>query len=769
MNTVTNSPFKIVARHLGPILSLEEEITKRNQNLIFARNGTGKSFLSRAFRYLDRHGQGLAIDDAINALISDESPTQTGSFTFSRGDQELGRLDLNRPDSSATAQLAEMIFHVFSEDFIHDELRQREFEIDGEIDTEIAIDSDNIRIREATEALEKAQDAENLAFSELSTRFSTDQSDKLGSQISVNKQLGAYRALDLKSLIEKTDDRPQAPQRTFASVIADLNQLKSIPENPVFPDQVNAQIGLQIDVSALASSLQKVTSPSTVSDVIKTKIEEDHEFFKQGADKFSKCDDNTCPFCEQSVNSGRPKELIEAYLAYFADAEETHKVEIRKFLREFSSYLSSIEKIEKAITQRRSDFDALKAYLPSTSNWQLEDLGRCFETLKGMVSEHQKALIEKESALELSKVLPNSDIHKQISEIEETNATNNSLVKKLNKAIDLRDRERLKLHREACKLFEINFALKNWDKIDEFKQLSRSSVACNYKLSEFERANPSKMAKDRVADCFEMLLKEFFADKYVFDKETFTLKRGDHEMTRGAHRTLSDGEKTALAFCYFVASIHRKVKSNSDYQNLFLVFDDPVNSMSYDFVFTIAQTLKNLSLSQTGDISVNPKVSDPQRRRPAMIVFTHSSYFFNVAVNNRMVKDDAAFCLTCVDGAHGITRLDTYISPFQEHLRDILAVAKLEREANHTTGNSVRSVLEAVGRFCQPDKKSLSDFIIYLCEKKDFPIKSVLINSLCHGSYYEETPSPEDLILACGEAVEVVGKFAPGQLEVLTS
>ena len=68
----------------------------------------------------------------------------------------------------------------------------------------------------------------------------------------------------------------------------------------------------------------------------------------------------------------------------------------------------------------------------------------------------------------------------------------------------------------------------------------------------------------------------------------------------GPQRTLSDGEKTAIAFCFFVSAVHRKVEANTDYKNLFLVFDDPVNSMSYDFVFAIAQILKNLNISDEG-------------------------------------------------------------------------------------------------------------------------------------------------------------------------
>ena len=152
-------------------------------------------------------------------------------------------------------------------------------------------------------------------------------------------------------------------------------------------------------------------------------------------------------------------------------------------------------------------------------------------------------------------------------------------------------------------------------------------------------------------------------DKYIFDKERFVLRHKDREMPRGPHKTLSDGEKTAIAFCYFIACIHRKVTANSDYDKLYLVFDDPVTSMSYDFVFSIAQTLKNMSISKLGEVSVNPDLIDGNKySRPSLLILTHSSYFFNISLTNRVIKDGAAFALFPDGGSHKLgSRLITRI------------------------------------------------------------------------------------------------------------
>jgi hypothetical protein len=326
------------------------------------------------------------------------------------------------------------------------------------------------------------------------------------------------------------------------------------------------------------------------------------------------------------------------------------------------------------------------------------------------------------------------------------------------------------LQRKSCAAFEREFAIRNWSKIDALKAIGAAVATHQAELAALEKSSPSTRARDRVAETFELLLKAFFGIKYIFDRATFTLKRGNLSMARGPQRTLSDGEKTAIAFCYFIACVHKKVESSGDYSRLFLVFDDPVTSMSYDYIFEIAQTLKNLSFSDQGGISINPGLIGINKHwRPELLILTHSSYFFNISFANRVVDDSAAFALHNDGSKHTLVRLNRYIAPFQQQLIDVHNVAN-GKEPDHGTGNAIRSVLEAVGRFCRPDKAdSLTNFLSYLAGEGKFILKSTMINSLCHGTYYDETPPPEDIVMACKETIDVVSHFAPGQLELVKS
>lgn len=770
MNTTPNPAFTIKATYLGPIFSVDGELSKNAQNLVFARNGTGKSFLSRAFRYLDWQAQGKEVSEAAFVLVSDESPDAKGSFLFSRGTSALGTLQLEKPGDKVTANVADTIFHVFSEDFVHDELRDRQYVIDGEIENQIAVDSTNIELKDTEEDLRKAQEAEKTAVAALRTKLDKKKVGNLVEKAGINKNLSEYKNLNLESLLERFSDKPDQPEHSFASILSDLDSLKAIPAEPVYPETVNTIGSEDIDLKALEGSLQRVTSPSSVSEEIKKKIDAHHSFYETGTQIIQEEHRTTCPFCEQGITDADPKAILDSYVSYFADEEEKHKKELWDYSRKLKQKEAGLKETETQLARQKSRFDELKQYVPSKKDVEIADGETTFKDARTAISATKAAIEKKAQALASAYSLPADDLAVHITAIKAIIEDNNTKVAELTKAIERADDERKALQRKACTVFEQEFALNSWSEIEALRNLNKTTQAKQEQLRELEKAAPSTNAKDRVAATFALLLKEFFADKYVFDSENFILKRGDKEMKRGPHRTLSDGEKTAIAFCYFVACIHRKVVSNSDYKKLFLVFDDPVTSMSYDFVFSIAQTLKNLSISDQGEVSINPaKIAGNKNKRPDLLVLTHSSYFFNISRTNSVIKKDATFSLYKDGSTHKLVHLQSYVAPFEQQLEHVYHVANGD-DPDHSTGNAIRQVLEAVGRFCRPDKShDLQNFIAFLAGEEDFKIKSVLINSLSHGTYYDETPLPEDLKLACEETIAVVERFAIGQLELIKS
>lgn len=767
MNTPAKAPLAIKASFIGPVLSLSGDLTKNNQNLVFARNGTGKSFLSRALRYLDLTGQNRPIPDAAVNLVSDESEDGKGSFYFLRGTTALGTLALAK-GGPALCSVGECIFHVFSEDFVQEELREQRYELDGKIENEIAVDGENIKLEAARTALDSAIEAELTAHRKLANQYEVAKSAEIQKKAGVNRQLREYRALTLDALLEKFPKKPTPVEKLFVEILKDLDSLKAIPSEPKYPDKIAPLSVDDLDLLSLGASLDKVTSPSSVSTEIRKKIDAHHSFYEHGAKIVRDEHRTSCPFCEQSIGAPSPKSIIDAYLTYFEDEEEKHKSVLRDFFRKLRQKEILLDSMETNLSRLRMRYDDLKQYLPSKKDTSISDWHTVLANARTALTEAKSKIEQKAASLASSVSLSAEDLILGINALNGMVAEINEKVDDLTQAVEKADEERKSLQRKACLAFELEFAASEWSIIDDLRGLRMLVLQRQEELSALEKLSPSSSARDRVAATFELLLQSFFGKKYVFDKTSFTLKRGEKEMTRGPHRTLSDGEKTAIAFCYFIACAHKKVQKGSDYRRLFLVFDDPITSMSYDFIFEIAQTLKNLNFSEQGDISNNPSRIDGKKCwRPDLLILTHSSYFFNISITNKVVEENAAFALHSSGAQHSFVPLSKYVAPFQQQLIDVHEVAN-GKDPDHRTASSVRSVLEAIGRFCRPDKSdSLTNFVKHLAGEQKIVLKSVLINSLCHGTYYEETPPPDDLVAACKETIDVVALFAPGQLELI--
>src|SRR3546814_12065136 len=114
MSTMPRAQMEVSATCLGPVQKLNAPLSKHAQNLIYARNGTGKSFLTRAFRYLDMHGQGEDISDAAFHQISEESPDNGGRFALVQGTTNIGSLTRSQLQIKVNATTHTRFFHLIN-------------------------------------------------------------------------------------------------------------------------------------------------------------------------------------------------------------------------------------------------------------------------------------------------------------------------------------------------------------------------------------------------------------------------------------------------------------------------------------------------------------------------------------------------------------------------------------------------------------------------------------------------------------------------------
>lgn len=762
MNTPNSDKPKlsIKAQHVGPIMSLNASLSSERQNLIFARNGTGKSFLARSLRLLDDEATlGFDEHEIPKLLVSEESTNRQGYFRLSVGENCVGSLDLNAQNNTVSKSQPDYIFHVFSEDYVDFHLRQKGYEPDGEISHEIIVGQDNSLLEKKRTQLTTANEQYTQKRSNLDEQFNKRR-ETLKREFQINKQLGAYKSLSSGTFFEAVPYEASGDGKMIHELLTDYTDFKSLP-----PDATVAEFPkwehLSLDFIAIKEALGKVTSPSVVAETFKAKIATDPAFYERGSAKYQE-NSSECPFCTQSL-SANALQAINAYVDYFNDAEAREKSNLERLMKEVDVAQMSVESWQTRCLFAKESFDDLKRYFPSVRDKQYREVSsHCgqidvfLENLKGKL---------KEKLANLTQVLtPSANSLNIAAEALETATTENrSLASEIAKLIDDSGTERKKIQNAACKALEREFALATAKEILEVRELTTQSNILRTEISDLRKTQGDKAdARARVAETFKGLLQRFFGDKYVFDEETFIVSRGDTARLRQIDRTLSDGEKAVMAFCYFLAQSHLKVESNEDYERLFYVFDDPVTSMSFDFVYTIVQTLKYLRVGTAGEIVFDPNSSHP---RPRMLILTHNNYFYNVASSNRAVKPAGLFQLVPSANGHILSSQKGFATPHQQQLKHVLAVSEGREDADYRTPNCIRSVIEGMWKFCRPDLNDFGKFTEVLINDHNIEIKSVMINDLSHGGKFDDPPhKEEDIILAAKEAIEVVRNFAEGQL-----
>lgn len=97
--------------------------------------------------------------------------------------------------------------------------------------------------------------------------------------------------------------------------------------------------------------------------------------------------------------------------------------------------------------------------------------------------------------------------------------------------------------------------------------------------------------------------------------ESYRLSRIGENSNRQVFQTLSEGEKTLIAFLYFIETCKgRNSRNQSDNRPSFIVIDDPISSLSQNYIFEVAMLIQH-------------EVIKPRRAGKVMIL-THSLFFF---------------------------------------------------------------------------------------------------------------------------------------------
>lgn len=194
--------------------------------------------------------------------------------------------------------------------------------------------------------------------------------------------------------------------------------------------------------------------------------------------------------------------------------------------------------------------------------------------------------------------------------------------------------------------------------------------------------------KRKVIEAFKSILDKVFHGKYEFDENELTLKLIKYKKS-GAEKILSDGEKNVLAFCYFIASIHYKAESLSEFKKLLLVIDDPVNSLCDDFIYQISEILRFLAIDEKTEDKLTWSGNNTSEKLP-FIIFTHSYQFFSICVRNNIATNNGKYYLMRIDDErHKLISQEKYFSIFEKQIERLKLVRDEKIQPDFTTGNTI--------------------------------------------------------------------------------
>ncbi len=708
-----------------------------NKAIFYAVNGTGKSFISRTFRLTELP------DTTPNDLLTLEK--NNGSLSFGIKNNESVKqlsIHLERGKVANINNDLGLIFHTFNSDYVEDNIKPNNYSPNGNIEGYI-LGKTQIDL-----SAEKAQEAKLVTELELLNKAIEKSINQAKNDLRSAGVVSNTNEMSLISRIELEKHKTFEDVLTYEQTLEQLEKLRTIPENI-------ADISIpkfDIDTSYLSEIIDEFNtaySKSAWDEEFVKYYKENREFIENGLDIISP-NNTACPFCQRPFDE-QALRLIKLYSDYRTDKEAQTIAKLDSYIKKLRSIIKAIENGNNQIGNAQAQLTKLKGYFPSLVDYNLDSVDIGGEHLKYFtdICELLNAKIDNlvltfDNGKDKVKLL-----EKYLYTVQTIYKNNASIIEAINRTKNDTNQERLNLRRKLCKAkyLECGIALK-----DKFTQASILQSKLNeLRNSIREKEEQVKVSKrDKVYSTLTSFLNLFFDGKYTIDKESFQIRFLGNTVGPNASRILSDGEKSIVAYCYYLSTTHLLVEREFDYDKLFFIIDDPISSMDFHYVYMVAQSLRDIK--NTFGITSHERIW----------VFTHNMEFLSIITRNHILEK--AFVIT----PGKIDKIDSrLLMPYESHLTDIVRIARREALPTHTTANSIRHVIETVCQFEYPEL-GIENYI----SSDEILSKNAYIYSICqdlsHGKLRNQPPYSADILIsACDTIVEFMNSKYKGQIDAI--
>ncbi len=680
----------------------------KHYNIIFGNNGCGKTSLTRAFELLIPKNKHI---EKYRTISADKSP----SIEFECEDRSY------KIEPNSDIRVPPFKVEIYNSDFLHNNVPlNSEFGLkkldDGTIILEGSVLGEETKeinqLKDCRGKVEKRQkkikdenDTENTlsAKQESEIKKYDKEIEKIRKKMTSNTIKITPDEIGINDFCKVSKDKFKYQEDVLMDLEKDFNKLNEamkkfdglkemeLPKDyQTIKDKLEFLFSFNIDKEA-----------GQVSEKIKEHISKvGREFIEKGIKLQKEMPDNACPFCTQKI----PNEIIQEYTSYFNKSVET----FNQRSLEMSGTLKNILD-QWNIKEILQSFEKFEPFMKKDFSKNKESLENALEQIKVLLEKLQKEVDKKEGAKNKEKF---QEIDKELLEIQKDIQQH---VDETRKILNEKKKQKEKLEKLKTELKEARIKKAKHDSYDWQKSkreaerklsvLNRGHERLNRLLEKIDNKLKKLYEQKRPdIEAINSYLKALNLPKYSLHEDyrivlnSDALENSVAEMileNSKAEMILSDGEKTTLAFAYFLARLKLFYKKE-DLKDLVVIIDDPISSLDEQRIYNTSDIVAKINQELAGEALKD------EDKEAQVFVLTHNHTFMARLINMvgkharyfQLERNQNQLKIVCKNEVVGY--FDTfYLLLFKE----VYAFAKKEKVQDNFNeainyGNKVRVLLE---------------------------------------------------------------------------
>lgn len=383
-----------------------------------------------------------------------------------------------------------------------------------------------------------------------------------------------------------------------------------------------------------------------------------------------------CPFCQESTLS---EALLASIRSVFDETFESNKAVIAQIATDLELFISSSKPIQN-FTEKVWSKEQKEQYLSIHQEWVAnlrENLLRVQSKIGSMANSISLSLSDK-SVNKMNEIIKsvNENVKLHNFDVSHKDKAKKEIKSKFWSCMKSQYSEVIESHSKRM----IQLKKRSSEKEEKLKSIQEQldilvSQAAILRKQTVNIDVAVESINNRLAD---LGVSGFSIQKHNTDG-MYCLARPN--MESGVFKSLSEGEKTIISFLYFIERCHGALDPKQMVKPKAAVIDDPISSLSHQYVFNVGQYIKKEFVN-------NPAYEQ-------VIVLTHSLYFFyELTFTKKSERDSRQKLYRLIKNEDGSSFLPMKYEEIQNDYQTYWAIVKDPNNNPALIANCMRNIIE---------------------------------------------------------------------------